>query len=121
MLKNLGNLASMMKQAQEMGGRLQELNAELKNRRTTGAAGGGMVEIEINGLMEVNRCTIDPQLVAQQDRELLEDLIASAMNQAVLKARQLHAEAVQSVTGGLQIPGLEEALGKLTGGNDSTS
>ena len=52
-----------------------------------------MVEIEINGLLEVLRCRIDPQLIAQGDRELIEDLVAAAVNQAVAKGKQLHAEA----------------------------
>ena len=53
---------------------------KLKDRRTTGTAGGGMVEIEINGLLEVLRCRIDEQLISQGDRELIEDLVAAAID-----------------------------------------
>lgn len=115
MFKGLGNLGAILKQAQEIGGRMKGLNEELRNRRVTGSAGGGMVEVEVNGLMEASRCRMDPQLLAQGDCELLEDLIVAAVNQAVTKARELHAEAVRSMTGGMDIPGLDQALGKLLG------
>lgn len=115
MFKGLSGLGSILKQAQEIGGRMKALNEELKSRRVTGSAGGGMVEIEVNGLHEVLGCRIDPQLVADGDRELLEDLVATAANQAMAKAQQLHAEAMQSITGDLNMPGLNEAMGKLLG------
>ena len=107
-------MASLLKQAQQLGGQMQNLREELKDRRATGTAGGGMVEIEVNGLLEVLRCRIDEQLIAQGDRELIEDLIAAAVNQAMSKGRQLHAEAMKELTGGLELPGLQEALEKVT-------
>jgi nucleoid-associated protein EbfC len=115
MFKGLASLGSLLKQAQQISGQMDKLGDQLRNRRTTGSAGGGMVEIELNGLLEVLRCHIDPQLIAQGDRELVEDLVVAAMNQAVTKGKQMHAEAVKELTGGLQLPGLEEALAKLTG------
>jgi DNA-binding YbaB/EbfC family protein len=80
-----------------------------------GTAGGGLVEIEVNGLSEVLKCRIDPSLIEPGERELLEDLIAAATNQAMAKAKQLHAEALKSLTGNMELPGLEEAMSKLTG------
>ena len=121
MFKGLGNFASLMKQAREMGTRMQGINEELKTRRAKGTAGGGMVEIEVNGLCEVLRCQIDPQLIAQGDRELIEDLVATAANQAMAKARELHAEAMQSVTGELNMPALNEAMEKLLGNEGDQS
>ena len=59
-LEGLANLGSIMKQAQQMGGKLQEVNAQLKTQRTTGSAGGGLVEVETNGLGEVLAVRIDP-------------------------------------------------------------
>ena len=115
MFKNLGNLTSLWKQAGELGGQLEKLGEELRKRRAIGTSGGGMVEIEINGALEVLRCKIDPQLAAQADRELLEDLLVAAVNQAVVKAKQLHAEALKDLTGGIQLPGIREALEKLSG------
>ena len=113
MFKGLSGIGSLLKQAQEMGGRMQEINEELKTRRATGSAGGEMVTVEVNGLNEVLGCRIDQQLIDAGDRELLEDLIASAVNQALAKAKELHAEAMKSLTGGMQIPGLDEAIGNL--------
>lgn len=111
----LGNLGALMKQAKELGGRLQGLNEELKTKRATGSSGGGMVEIEVNGLQEVLACRIDPKLMEQNDRELIEDLVAAAVNQALAKAKQLHADAMKNLTGGMELPGLDEALAKITG------
>lgn len=115
MFKGLAGLGSMLKQAQQISGRMQGLAGELKKRHATGSAGGGMVEIEVNGLMEVLRCHIDQGLVAGGDRELIEDLVATAVNQAIAKGKQLHAEAVKELTGGINVPGLDDALGKFFG------
>lgn len=115
MFQGLANLGSIWKQASQLGGQLKKLDEELKQRRTSGAAGGGMVEMEINGALEVLRCKIDPQLLAQGDSELLEDLIVAAVNQAVTKAREIHAEAVRDLAGGLQLPGMKEAMEKIGG------
>ena len=113
MFEKLTTLRSLLKQASQIGGQMQELTEKLKQRRVTGASGGGMVEIEVNGLMEVLHCSIDQTLVDQGDRELLEDLVAAAVNQAINKGKQLHADAMKEVTGGLEIPGVQEALAKL--------
>jgi len=115
MLKGLGNLMSLMKQAQSMGDRLKTLGEELKAKRATGSAGGGMVEFEINGLGEVLRCHIDPSLVARGDREMLEDLVAAAASDASAKARTLHMETMKGLAGGIELPGMEDALASLTG------
>jgi nucleoid-associated protein EbfC len=113
--KGLANLGSLLKHAQQMGGRLQELNEQLKHRRATGTAGGGMVEVEVNGLAEVLACRIEPSLIAGGDRELIEDMVVTAVNQAMAKTKQMHAEAVQSLTGGISLPGLDEAMEKFLG------
>ena len=115
MFQGLGNLTTLWKQAGQLGGQLEKLGEELRKRHATGTSGGGMVEVEINGALEVLRCKIDPQLISQGDRELLEDLLVAATNQAVSKAKQLHAEALKELTGGLQLPGIREALEKLSG------
>jgi DNA-binding YbaB/EbfC family protein len=115
-LKGLGNLASLMKQAQEMSGRMQGLADELRGKRVVGSAGGGLVEIEANGVSEVLGCRIDPTLLKESERELLEDLVAAAVNQALEKAKQLHAESLRNMTGNMEIPGLDDVVEKLTGG-----
>ena len=117
MLKGIGNLANlggMLKQAQEMGGKLRQRGEELKAKRVTGAAGAGLVEVEANGAGEVLAVRIDPALLEKQDQELLEDLLPAAINAAQQKAKQLHAEAMQEMTGGLNLPGLGDALGQFT-------
>ena len=106
----------MLKQAQEMTGKLQGLNEELKGQRAVGTAGGGLVTVEVNGLGEVLNVRIDPQLVEQNDVEMIEDLIPAAVNAAGAKAKQLHAEAMRGMTEGLNLPGMEEALSRLTQG-----
>jgi len=113
--KGIANLGALLKQAQQMGGRMQEMSEQLKHQRATGSAGGGMVEIEVNGMAEVLKCRIEPRLIADGDRELIEDLVVTAVNAAIAKTKQMHAEAVQSMTGGLSLPGMDEALEKLLG------
>jgi DNA-binding YbaB/EbfC family protein len=115
-LSQLANLPAMLKQAQEMGDKMQQLQAELKTKRVTGAAGGGLVEVDANGLGEALAVRIDQSLVEKQDRELLEDLLPAAINAAQQKAKELHAEAMQSIAGGLNLPGLGDALKGLTDG-----
>jgi DNA-binding YbaB/EbfC family protein len=115
MFKGLSNLASLLRHAQQIGGQMGQLTEKMKNQRVTGSAGGGMVEIEVNGLMEVLRCHIDPQLLTGGDREMLEDLVQAAVNQAIAKGKQMHAETMRELTGGISLPGLQEALEKFTG------
>jgi DNA-binding YbaB/EbfC family protein len=112
-LSGLANLPALLKQAQEMSGKLEQLTAELKTKRVTGAAGGGMVEVDLNGLGEALAVRIDPALIEKQDREMLEDLLPAAINAARIKAKELHAESMQQLTGGMPIPGLADALGSL--------
>lgn len=115
MFKGIGNLGNLWKSAQEMTGKMQELQGQLRAARVTGTAGGGMVEIEANGLGEVLRVRLDPALVASGDREMLEDLLPAAFNQVQSKARDLHRTSMQSLTQGLNLPGLSEALAQFTG------
>ncbi len=120
MFKGLTNLASLVKQAQQVGSRIQAVNEELKNKRATGAAGGGMVEAEVDGLGQLLRVSIDPALIERKDRELIEDLVPAAVNAAVAKSKEIHAEALRGLTGGMNLPGLQEALGASEdGGKDS--
>ena len=115
LFKGLANLASLMKQAQQMGGKMQDIQQKLKTERVVGTAGGGMVEVEANGLGEILRLKIDPALVEKGELEMIEDLVPAAVNQASARAKQLHAQAMQSLTEGMDLPGLDGALAKLTG------
>jgi DNA-binding YbaB/EbfC family protein len=113
MFKGIGNIASLIRQAQQLSGKMQDVNDSLKKQRATASTGAGMVEVEVNGLGEVLRVTIDPDLVQRGEREMIEDLIPPAVNQAVVKARQMHMEAMQSVTSDLDMPGLDDTLKQL--------
>ena len=115
MFKGLSNLATLVKQAQQVGSRIQAVNEELKTRRVIGKAGGGMVEAEVDGLGQVLRITIDPDLIERKDRELIEDLVPAAINAAVSKSKELHAEVLRDLAGGIDLPGLKEALGGAGG------
>ena len=97
----------MMQQAQQMQGKLAELQEELAKRTVTGSAGGGMVSVEADGKGTVRRVTIDPSLVTGGDVELLEDLITVAVGDAQRKAAALGAEEMGRLAGGLGIPGLK--------------
>jgi DNA-binding YbaB/EbfC family protein len=119
-LGNLANIGTLMKQAQEMSGRMQALQEQLKTKRATGAAGGGLIEAEVNGLGDVLAVRIDQSLVQKGDREMIEDLLPAAINAAQAKAKQMHAEAMQSIAGELPIPGLSDAMMQL-GGDKGTS
>ena len=122
MFSSFGNIFSLVRKAQEMGGKMQEFNDQLRTQRATGSAGGGLVSVEVNGLGEMLRLTIDPMLMERQDREMIEDLVPAAVNQAKDKAQQLHAAAMKEMVSDLQMPGLEDAISQFTaGGVASTS
>jgi DNA-binding YbaB/EbfC family protein len=104
----------LVRHAQQVSGRVQEINDQLKAKRVSGEAGGGMVSVEVNGLGEVRQVKIDPDLVARGEREMIEDLLPAAVNQAVAKARELQMEMMQSATQEMNVPGLREALAKFT-------
>ncbi len=115
-LGNLANLGEMMKQASQMGARVQEVQQRMKSQRVTGQGGGGMVEVDMTGAQELLAVRIDPGLVERGEREMIEDLTVAAVNDASEKARRLHAEAMQEITGGLNLPGMGDMLANLGGG-----
>ena len=117
MFSSLGNIFSVVRKAQEMDGKMQEFNDQLRSQRTTGAAGGGLVTVEVNGLGEMLRLTIDPMLMERQDREMIEDLVPAAVNQAKEKAQHLHAAAMNDMVSNLNMPGLEDVISRFTPGD----
>ena len=92
-----------MKQAQQMQARLQRELAETEIEAT---AGGGMVTVVMNGVKQVNRITIDPEVVSKDDVEMLEDLIVAAIHDAHRKVDEAVAGKMGGMMGGLKIPGL---------------
>jgi DNA-binding YbaB/EbfC family protein len=97
----------MMQQAQQMQGKLAELQEELGKRTVTGMSGGGMVSVDADGKGTVKRIKIDPSLVAGGDVELLEDLVTVAVGDAQQRAAALGQEEMGRLAGGLGIPGLK--------------
>jgi nucleoid-associated protein EbfC len=106
-MKNpLGNMANIMKQAQAMQAQMAKLQEEAATKTVTGTAGGGMVSVTANGAMEIVRVVINPEAVKSGDVDILQDVVLAASNDALKKARQMMADQMKSVTGGMNIPGL---------------
>ncbi|MCO4320203.1 YbaB/EbfC family nucleoid-associated protein [Aliidiomarina quisquiliarum] len=100
-----GGMGNMMKQAQQMQERMQQAQAEIASLEVTGEAGAGMVKITMYGNHNVKRVAIDPSLFGDEDdREMLEDLIAAATNDAVRRVEEASKEKMASVTGGMGLP-----------------
>ncbi len=113
MFKNLSGLAQLMRHASSMGDRVKELRASLAEARATGDAGDGRVHVEVTGLGVVTRLRLSPELNEGGDLRQLEELIPVALNEALAKVRAMHIEKVREATGGIDMPGLEEALANL--------
>jgi len=117
MLKGLGNLATLMKQAQEMQGRMSEMQEKLADIKVEGNAGGGMVSVTATGQQKITSIQVDPALLQAEEKEMLEDLLVAATNQALDKAKQAAASEMGQLTGDMNIPGLNDALAKFGLGN----
>jgi nucleoid-associated protein EbfC len=102
----LGNMANLMKQAQAMQAQMAKLQEEAATKTVTGTAGGGMVSVTANGGMEIVSVVVNPEAVKSGDVDMLQDLVLAAANDALKKARQMMADEMKSVTGGMNIPGL---------------
>jgi DNA-binding YbaB/EbfC family protein len=113
MLGKMFEIGSMVQQAREFGGRVQEMNEKLKELRIDGSAGGGLVTVSVSGLQELVACKIDPCLFQQGDAELLEELIITAVNSAIDEARTQQAETMRSLTGSMDMNGLTNMIEKL--------
>ena len=98
-----GGLGDMMKKAQKMQENMQNAQKELANKQVTGESGGGLVRVVMRGTHEVNRIKIDATLVGE-DKDMLEDLVAAAINDAVHKVAKSNADAMQDMTAGLNLP-----------------
>jgi DNA-binding YbaB/EbfC family protein len=98
-----GGIGNLMKQAQLMQENMKKLQAELAAMEVEGQSGSGMVKIVMTGRHEVRRVTIDPRLLAD-DREMLEDLVAAAVNDAVRRVEAVTREKTAGVTAGMPLP-----------------
>lgn len=103
-----GGLGNIMKQAQAMQENMQKAQQELANIEVVGESGGGMVKLTMTCQHDVKKVTIDPELMGDsEDKEILEDLVAAAMNDAVRKVEKTSQEKMSGLTGGLNIPGMK--------------
>ena len=99
-----GNMGNLMKQAQMMQANMQRAQAEIAAMEVTGEAGGGMAKVVMTGKHEVRRVTLDPSLVSGDDKDMLEDLIAAAINDAVQKVERVSQEKMSKLMGGMNLP-----------------
>ena len=100
-----GPLGNIMRQAQEMQEKLKSAQEALANTEVTGSAGGGLVEVTMTGRHDVRRIAIDDALMGD-DKEVLEDMVAAAVNEAVRRVEKVTEEKMGGLTAGLNIPGL---------------
>jgi nucleoid-associated protein EbfC len=98
-----GNMGNMMKQAAALQANMQKAQAEIANLEVVGEAGGGMVKVTMTGKHEVKRVAIEPQVIGE-DRDMLEDLIAAAINDAVHKVETTTQQKMSSLMAGMQLP-----------------
>ncbi len=97
---------NMLRQAQAMQKKIQEMQQEIAEAKSEASAGGGVVKVVVVGGSRVESIEISPDVVDPEDVEMLEDLIMAAVNEAMDNAQELAAKKMQAITGGLNIPGL---------------
>jgi hypothetical protein len=102
----MAGLGDIMKQAQRLKAEMDRLQAEAATKTVEGSAGGGMVTVVVNGKGDLLAVKIDPEVARGEDLEMLQDLVVAAANDALRRARELLAQEVSRLTGGLNLPGL---------------
>ncbi len=102
-MKGLGNI---MKQAQKMQEKMVKIQEEMADKTIEASSGGGMVTVVANGRQEILSVKIEPEVVNPDEVDMLEDLVTAAVNEALRKSRDMAAEEMNKLTGGMKIPGL---------------
>lgn len=102
----MAKINQMMKQAQQMQAKMTTLQKELDAKEFSASTGGGMVKVTVNGKQELLSLSINKECVDPNDVELLEDLVKSALNQAMKESQDTVSGAMSKITGGLNIPGM---------------
>ncbi|MCG3778177.1 MAG: Nucleoid-associated protein [Nitrospira sp.] len=106
-MKNpLANMGNILKQAQAMQAQMAKVQEQASVKTVTGTAGGGSVTVTANGAMQLLSIVIDPEVVKSGDVEMVQDLVMVASNDALHKAREMMANEMKAVTGGMNVPGL---------------
>jgi nucleoid-associated protein EbfC len=98
-----GGMGNLMKQAQQMQAKMQKAQEELANMEVVGESGAGLVKVTMTGSHSVRRVEIDPSLM-EDDKDMVEDLVAAAINDAVRRVEQQNKEKMGALTGGMQLP-----------------
>ena len=102
-MKGMGN---MMKQAQQLQAKMMKMQEELAERTVESSVGGGMVKVVANGRQQIVSIQIDPEVIDPEDPDMLQDLILSAINDALAQSQQMVSSEMGKLTGGFNIPGL---------------
>jgi DNA-binding YbaB/EbfC family protein len=102
-MKNMGNL---MKQAQKLQSKMLKMQEELADKTVETAAGGGMVKVVANGRQQILSIEIEKEVVDPDDVEMLQDLVLSAVNDALVKSQEMVSDEMGKLTGGMNIPGM---------------
>lgn len=106
MFDKLTGMHSLIKQATEMGRQMKQINEQLANQTVEAIVGAGMVTVTADGKGEVRRVSIDPELLKPEEREMLEELVVSGVNEAGRKARELAKAEMSKLTGGVDVAGM---------------
>lgn len=101
----MGGMAGLMKQANQMQMKMKKLQEELATREFTGTSGGGAVSVKVNGDNKVLNITINPEVMKAGDAEMLQDMVVSAVNDALKTAKDTSSQEMSKITGGMNIPG----------------
>lgn len=117
MFKGMSGLMQAMKQAQAVQGRIGEIQSKLAGVRVEGSAGGGMVTVTADGQQRVLTCRIEPSLLSGGDREVLEELVVGAVNQALERAKEAATREMSSMMEGLDVSAMSDALSGLSRGD----
>jgi len=96
----------LMKQAQIMQKKMEEVKEELTQKEIKVSSGGGIIEIIINGQQEIKEIKIEPDVIDAKEKEMLEDLILAAVNESIRQSKELAAQEIAKLTGGINVPGL---------------
>ena len=100
------DIGNIMEQAAKMQAKMTEIQQQLAQKQITGSAGGGMVNVTVSGNNEILKVEIEEPLLSKDEKEMLQDLITAATNDALNKAKELSQQEMKKLTGGLSIPGL---------------
>lgn len=116
MFKGISGLMQAMKQAQAVQGRLGEMQSKLAGVRVEGSAGGGMVTVSADGQQRILGCRIEPALIGSGDREMVEELVVAAVNQALDRAKEAATREMSTMIEGMDLTTLGDVLPGVAGG-----